>query len=136
MKFKRTPGVPHPVDIHVGGRLRDRRVALGISQTNLGDTVGLTFQQIQKYERGANRVGSGRLYQFAGILDVPISYFFEGLEGATAPTGLSDGDQATLDGDALVQNETKRLIDAYYQIKDDQVRHRVFELAKAVAADS
>lgn len=69
----------HPVDVHVGTRLRQRRSLLGISQTKLGESVGLTFQQVQKYERGSNRVSSSRLFEFAQILDVPVSYFFDEL---------------------------------------------------------
>ena len=80
------PGVPNPVDIHVGDRVRRRRVLLGLSQEKLGDAVGLTFQQIQKYERGANRISASRLFQFCHILDVPISFFFDEM-----PTGLRAG---------------------------------------------
>src|SRR5512144_1355925 len=71
------PGVPNPVDIHVGSRVRLRRTLLGLSQEKLGEAVGLTFQQIQKYERGANRIGASRLFEFSRILDVPVSFFFE-----------------------------------------------------------
>lgn len=136
-KRRRKVGVPHPVDIHVGGRVRARRAFLGMSQTKLGLAVGLTFQQIQKYERGANRIGSSRLYQFAGILDVPVSFFFEGVDEAVTEAdlapGMSDGVQAPLSGDAMMQEETRNLIKSYYKITDDRVRNRVFELAKAVA---
>ena len=136
-KRRRKPGVPHPVDVHVGGRVRARRAFLGLSQTKLGAAVGLTFQQIQKYERGANRIGSSRLYQFAGILDVPVSFFFEGVEEAMSESdlamGMSDGEQAPLSGDAMMQEETRNLIRSYYKITDDKVRNRVFELTKAVA---
>ena len=108
-----------------------------MSQTKLGEAVGLTFQQIQKYERGANRIGSSRLFQFAGILDVPVSYFFEGVEAAVAESelapGMSDSDQTPLSGDAMMQKETRDLIEAYYKITDERVRNRVFEVAKAVA---
>lgn len=79
---RQPPGTSHPVDIHAGARLRDRRKLLGISQEQLADTVGLTFQQIQKYERGANRMGASRLYQFADVLEVPVTYFFEDLPAA------------------------------------------------------
>ena len=73
------PGVAHPVDIHVGGRVRGQRKLKGMSQGELGDALGLTFQQIQKYERGANRIGASRLYQLSRILDVPVAYFFDGM---------------------------------------------------------
>src|ERR1041385_4815801 len=77
-------GAPNPVDVHVGQRVRMRRVLLGMSQEKLGAALGLTFQQIQKYERGANRIGSGRLYQLAKVLDVPLSYFYDELPGAAS----------------------------------------------------
>ena len=73
----RSPGIPNPVDIHVGSRVRLRRTLLGLSQEKLGEAVGLTFQQIQKYERGANRIGASRLFEFSRILDVPVSFFFD-----------------------------------------------------------
>jgi len=79
MKYKKSP---HPVDIHVGRRVKTRRVLRGMSQTNLADQLGLTFQQLQKYESGANRVSASRLWEIAQILDVPVAWFFEGLEGA------------------------------------------------------
>src|SRR5512134_3751494 len=74
------PGVPNPVDIHVGSRVRLRRTLLGLSQEKLGEAVGLTFQQIQKYERGANRIGASRLFEFSRILDVPVSFFFDDMD--------------------------------------------------------
>ncbi len=82
--MKQKPGnAPHPVDIHVGARIRLRRTLLGMSQEKLGEAVGLTFQQIQKYERGTNRVSASRLYQFGQTLDVPVSFFFDGLNSPT-----------------------------------------------------
>ena len=77
-------GVPNPVDVHVGGRVRQRRLLLGMSKTNLGDALGLTFQQVQKYERGANRIGSSRLFELSQILDVPVEFFFEDMPAAVA----------------------------------------------------
>ncbi|MBT7504712.1 MAG: helix-turn-helix transcriptional regulator, partial [Rhodospirillales bacterium] len=95
------PGTPNPVDIHVGARVRLRRTLLGISQERLGDAVGLTFQQIQKYERGANRIGASRIYELSRILDVPVSFFFEDMpdelethEGRFS-AGLRDKEQGT-----------------------------------------
>ena len=91
----------HPVDVHVGTRMRQRRTLLGMSQEKLGKAVGLTFQQIQKYERGANRMGSSRLYEFARVLDVPISYFFDEMpagvpNGRSAPARVAERVMATL----------------------------------------
>ena len=134
-------GVPRAVDIHVGARLRLRRTLLGISQEKLGESVGLTFQQIQKYERGANRVGASRLYEFSRVLDVPVSYFFEEMNEKTvatrgrriAPDGLSEQDQAELAANPLARRETLELVRAYYKIENPRVRKRTFELVKALA---
>ena len=133
------PGVPNPVDIHVGGRVRMRRTLLGLSQEKLGDAVGLTFQQIQKYERGANRVGASRLHEFSRILDVPISYFFDALpaelktyKGRMA-RGLEDQPLEPIESDPLTRRETLELVRAYYRITNPRVRRRVFELTKALA---
>ena len=111
---------PHPTDVHVGGRLRMRRTMLGMSQTKLAELIGLTFQQLQKYEKGTNRISASRLYELSRKLDVPISYFFEELEAGRGE-------------DISIKNETLKLARAYYGIKSDRVRKRVFELVKATA---
>jgi transcriptional regulator with XRE-family HTH domain len=133
---------PHPVDIHVGSRVRMRRTLLGMSQEKLGDALALTFQQVQKYERGANRIGSSRLFQISRILDAPISFFFEEMSSEVAAAGpLTDtGDAPTADSeefqrDPLAKRETLELVRAYYRITDPRVRKRVFELTKSIAAD-
>ncbi len=120
---------PHPVDVTVGRRLRDRRTLLGMSQSTLADAVGLTFQQIQKYERGANRISASRLYQFASLLDVGVDYFFEDVDASDAKHDLLpiDGD------DPATLREVLTLVRAYYDIKDPEVRHSVFELAKSMS---
>ena len=132
------PGIPNPVDIHVGSRVRLRRTLLGLSQEKLGEAVSLTFQQIQKYERGANRIGASRLFEFSRILDVPVSFFFDDMaerakvrEGQEA-VGLADQPQAALEPDPLTRRETLELVRAYYRIGDPQVRKRLFELAKSL----
>src|ERR1700761_7660569 len=97
---RRTHG-PDPIDIHVGARLRLRRNLIGMSQEQLGKASGLTFQQIQKYEHGTNRMGASRLHQFARLLNIPVSWFFDELPVAGAPkiqNGMSDGEQTTVDG--------------------------------------
>ena len=122
-----------PVDQHVGGRVRLRRMLMGMSQEKLGKAVGLTFQQIQKYERGANRIGSSRLYQFSNVLDVPISFFFDDMPeagGAKAP-GLAESGTGFSDAN-LTRRETLELVRAYYKIADPATRKRVFELVKAI----
>ena len=133
------PGVPNPVDVHVGTRIRQRRTLLGFSQERLGDAVGLTFQQIQKYEKGSNRVGASRLYQFSEILDVSVSYFFEEMpeeiksrQGAYQ-AGLRDQGQTPLASDPMARRETLELVRYYYRIIDPNVRHNVFELTKTLA---
>ena len=129
---------PHPVDIHVGSRIRMRRTLLGLSQEKLGDALGLTFQQVQKYERGANRVGSSRLYEISRILDVPISFFFDEMSGDVSNAGTVaavepvEGSQR----DPLARRETLELVRAYYRIDDPRVRKRVFELMKSIAAEN
>jgi transcriptional regulator with XRE-family HTH domain len=132
------PGVPNPIDIHVGSRVRLRRTLLGLSQEKLGEAVGLTFQQIQKYERGANRIGASRLFEFSRILDVPVSFFFDDM-ASPAPAdanglamGLGDQPQSMLDPDPLTRRETLELVRAYYRINDPQVRKRLFELTKSL----
>ena len=132
------PGISNPVDVHVGQRLRLRRTLLGMSQEKLGDAVGLTFQQIQKYERGANRIGASRLYMFSRILDVAVSYFFEELpsqirthEGQLA-IGLSDQSQDILERDPMARRETLELVRAYYAVGDPKVRRRIVDLVRSL----
>jgi transcriptional regulator with XRE-family HTH domain len=134
---------PNPIDVHVGKRLRLRRTLLGMSQERLGELLGLTFQQVQKYERGANRVGSSRLFELGRILNVPVAFFFddlpEGLAGSTAGyagAGLAEEGAAFKHQDEelpLERRETLELVRAYYRIADPAVRKRLFELAKALA---
>jgi transcriptional regulator with XRE-family HTH domain len=133
---------PNPIDVHVGRRLRLRRTLLGMSQERLGQLLGLTFQQIQKYERGVNRIGSSRLYELGQILDVPISFFFDDMsDGAGAQDLLAPGlaEEATefaFDEPRDPQfdkRETLELVRAYNRIADPAVRKRLFELTKALA---
>ncbi len=139
---------PHPVDVHVGRRIRERRMLMGLSQEQLARLLGVTFQQIQKYERGTNRVGASRLVELARILQVPLGWFFEGLEEAPAPAqpGLAEpGADFTFDvpggppaGPAprrrtLDRREILELVRAYDRIGDAQVRRRVYELVRALA---
>ncbi|MBT6095753.1 MAG: helix-turn-helix transcriptional regulator [Rhodospirillaceae bacterium] len=133
------PGVSNPVDVHVGNRLRQRRTLLGLSQEKLGEAVGLTFQQIQKYEKGANRIGASRLFQFSEVLDVEISYFFDEMppeirtRRGAYNTGLKDQDQEILQPNPMARRETLELVRYYYQITNPDVRKNVFELAKTLA---
>lgn len=125
---------PDPIDVHVGSRVRLRRTLLGMSQEKLGMALGLTFQQIQKYERGANRIGSSRLYRLSRILDVPVSFFFDDLpsEGTNLAPGLSEGSPEPFESEQLSKRETLELVRAYYRIRNPRLRKRLFELVKAV----
>jgi transcriptional regulator with XRE-family HTH domain len=130
-------GTPNPVDVHVGSRVRLRRTLLGMSQEKLGQAVNLTFQQIQKYERGANRVGASRLYQLSRILDVPVSYFFEDMPDTVASlqhlADLTEPEPDDQKADPLSRRETLELVRAYYKITNPRVRKRLFELTKSIA---
>lgn len=128
---------PSPIDVHVGSRIRLRRTLLGMSQERLGDQLGLTFQQIQKYERGVNRVGASRLFDLARVLDVPISFFFDDmpdtLMGAgNRRAGAFAEHQDPFGEDAMTRRETLDLVRAYYRISDPMQRKRVFELIKSM----
>lgn len=137
-EYGRGTGRPHPVDVHVGGRVRMRRTLLGMSQEKLGEAIGLTFQQVQKYERGTNRIGASRLHDLSKVLDVPIGFFFEELgdwqasKAAAKVQGFAE-DQADFDLDPMAKRETLELVRAYYRIKDPAVRKRLFEMCKALA---
>lgn len=135
-------GFPNPIDVHVGNRLRQRRTLLGMSQEKLGEAIGLTFQQVQKYERGMNRIGSSRLFDLSRVLDVPVSYFFEEMSAEVADR--SPARQAGLgevppvpyeqEPDPMAKRETLELVRAYYRITDPRVRKRLFELTKSMSA--
>ncbi len=121
---------PEPVDIHVGARLRQRRVLLGLSQEKLAGAIGLTFQQLQKYESGANRVSSSRLYQLAGLLGVAVPYFFEDLS-PDAPE--ASGTLESNDADLISRRETLKFMRAYNRISDADVRGHVSDLINTLA---
>ena len=125
---------PDPVDIHVGARVRLRRTLLGMSQEKLGKALGLTFQQVQKYERGANRIGSSRLFQLSRILDVPVSFFFDEMAPETTrkADGMAEVNKQVFEIDKLSRRETLELVRAYYKITDPAVRKKIFEMVKAV----
>lgn len=132
---------PSPIDVHVGSRIRLRRTLLGLSQERLGGALGLTFQQVQKYERGVNRVGASRLFDLSRVLDVPISFFFDDMPDAlaaaygTQPQRCVAGFAKVQDGfgdDSLNQRETLELVRAYYRITDSTLRKKVFELIKSM----
>ena len=120
-------------DLHVGKRLRRRRRLLGMTQQELASQVGVRFQQIQKYECGANRITASRLYDLARAMNVSVQYFFDGMPAANLiPNAANDAEQ--MEGDIFSQTETLELVRAYYRIKDYHVRRRIYELAKSLAS--
>jgi len=135
---------PSPIDIHVGGRIRLRRTLLQMSQERLGDALGLTFQQVQKYERGANRVGASRLFNLSRVLDVPVSFFFDDMPascgsggGTRMPAMQAGGFAEAQEGfgapdDLFSRKETVDLVRAYYRITEQPVRKRVLDLIKSM----
>jgi len=135
------PGVksPDPVDRHVGSRVRMRRGLLGMSQEKLGEALGVTFQQIQKYEKGSNRIGASRLNQIAQILGVPVSFFFEGApidalgEADGQALGFSDHDQARYVEDVMMSQDGIQLAKAFARIKDPRRRRMVVTMAVTLA---
>jgi len=137
----RGTGIPSPVDVHVGARLRVRRTLLGMSQTMLGEAIGLTFQQMQKYEKGANRISASRLFVLSRVLDVPIAYFFDDMPTAVAATSpVVGGGKAkkppSYELDPMAKRETLQLVRAYYKITDPEIRKRLFEMTKTLGARS
>jgi transcriptional regulator with XRE-family HTH domain len=111
---------------------------LGLSQEKLGEAIGLTFQQVQKYERGANRIGASRLYELSRVLDVPVSFFFDDVDPVRAPAipgGFAEPPPEAFGSDPLRQQETLDLVEAYFAIEDPALRRRLFDLAKAIAAE-
>ncbi len=129
--------VPNPIDVHVGSRLRLRRTLLGISQEKLGEDIGLTFQQVQKYERGANRIVASRLFDLARVLNVTVGFFFDDMsDDVTAHSpGQSKGAASRAVDVApnhMAKRETLQLVGAYYKIQNASARKRLFEFIKAL----
>jgi transcriptional regulator with XRE-family HTH domain len=123
----------HPIDVQVGARVRQRRVLLGISQMAFGKAVGLTFQQIQKYERGGNRISASKLYEFASILDVPVSYFFAAMPAeATRPSTKHVAPPRGRSEDPLVKRESLELVRAYYKIGNASVRRAIVNAVRSL----
>lgn len=128
----------NPVDVYVGTRLKIRRNELGLSQNEIGKMTGITFQQIQKYEKGSNRIGSSRLYEFAKILKVPVSYFFDQYEITASGTAcfLAEKKSSFEDKDAVTEKEVITLIKNFSAIKDPAHRKSIINLAKALSKNS
>jgi transcriptional regulator with XRE-family HTH domain len=127
---------PNPIDIHVGGRVRLRRMMLSMSQEKLGEQLGITFQQIQKYEKGTNRIGASRLQHIARVLTVPVSFFFEDAPGAPAQAGgMAEPKSASYIVDFLSSSEGIQLNKAFVRVKDAKLRRRIIDLVRAMAGE-
>ncbi len=128
-----------PVDVHVGARLRQRRTLLGMNQTNLGDAIDVTFQQVQKYENGMNRISASRLFALSRVFDVPVQFIFDDMPNAVAASspaqrGGKGKEPPSYELDPMAKRETLELVRAYYKISDPEIRKRLRELAKAIGA--
>ena len=141
------------VDSHIGRRLRLRRTLMGLSQEKLGEAMGLSFQQVQKYERGTNRIGASRLFELSKILSVPVTYFYDGLTGmknnasgdwqygqesastdhAASEQPMGDDDQSAYDGRRVIKREILELARAFDRIEDDKLRKRILNLTRSLA---
>ncbi len=126
---------PNPTDRHVGARVRMRRMMLGMSQEKLGNALGLTFQQVQKYEKGANRIGASRLQQIAHILQVSVSFLFEGAPNVPGhhPTGMAEAPSPAYVSDFLATSDGLALTKAFMHIKNAKLRRRIVELVEQIA---
>ena len=133
-----TKKTPNPIDVFVGSRVRLRRLMVGMSQEALADRLGVTFQQVQKYEKGTNRVGASRLQNISSILNVPVSFFFEDAPGeqADSQTGLAEASSSNYVVDFLSSSEGLQLNRAFVKIGDPKVRRKLVDLVKALAAES
>ena len=126
---------PNPIDQHVGSRVRMRRLMLAMSQEKLGFALGLTFQQVQKYEKGTNRIGASRLEQISHILQVPVAFFFEGAPNALAPQGSGSALSMAEIDDFISDSEGLRLIRAFMRIDNATLRRRIVMLVQEIAGD-
>lgn len=141
--MEKTKKVPNPIDRYVGSRVRMRRVILGMSQEKLGEALGLTFQQVQKYEKGANRIGASRLQQISRTLDVPPAFFFDGAPSfdlpsavaSSAVSGVAEEVSSSYVADFLSTSEGLHLNMAFARISDQKVRKRIVDLVLALAGD-
>jgi transcriptional regulator with XRE-family HTH domain len=131
---------PNPIDKHVGSRVRMRRMMLGMSQEKLGDALGLTFQQVQKYEKGTNRIGASRLQQISQILQVPVAFFFEGAPdvpplGGIPSSGTEQAPSPTYVSDFLATSDGLALTKAFMRIEDAKLRRRIVDLVEQIAGE-
>ena len=139
-RYGRGKGISQ-IDVHVGARVRLRRTLLGMNQTKLGEELGLSFQQVQKYENGTNRISASRLYDLSRVLDVPVEHFFEDIPPAVATSSPATKGRSKVkeppryEPDPIVKRETLELVRAYYKIENAVVRNRLYHFTKALGAD-
>jgi transcriptional regulator with XRE-family HTH domain len=126
---------PNPIDKHVGSRVRMRRMMLGMSQEKLGDALGLTFQQVQKYEKGSNRIGASRLQQISLILQVPVSFFFEGAPHPPGGSGFGEAPSPAYVTDFLATTDGLTLVKAFMRISNAKLRRRIVDLVEEMAGE-
>ncbi|ALN71270.1 MULTISPECIES: helix-turn-helix domain-containing protein [unclassified Aureimonas] len=126
--------IPNPVDVHVGARLRLRRTSVGMSQEKLGEHLGITFQQIQKYEKGTNRIGASRLQNISEVLSVPVAFFFDGLDNPPATVNGMQEPPKEFVHDGYNSSETLQLTRAFARIADPKVRRRVLDLVRSLGS--
>jgi transcriptional regulator with XRE-family HTH domain len=127
---------PNPIDKHVGSRVRMRRMILGMSQEKLGDALGLTFQQVQKYEKGTNRIGASRLSQISHILQVPVSFFFEGAPNVPGrSSGMGEAPSPAYVSDFLATSDGLALTKAFMRIKNGKLKRRIVDLVEQIAGE-
>jgi len=126
---------PNPIDKHVGSRVRMRRMMLSMSQEKLGDALGLTFQQVQKYEKGTNRIGASRLQHIANILQVPVSFFFEGAPHTAYSSGMAEAPSPAYVSDFLATSDGLSLTKSFMRIKNSKLRRRIVDLVEQIAGE-
>ena len=126
---------PNPIDKHVGSRVRMRRMMLGMSQEKLGDALGLTFQQVQKYEKGSNRIGASRLQQISLILQVPVAFFFEGAPSPTGTSGFGESPSPEFVTSVLATSEGLSLVRAFSRIENSKLRRRIVDLVEEMVSE-
>lgn len=132
-----TKKAPNPIDRHVGSRVRMRRMMISMSQEKLGERLGITFQQVQKYEKGTNRIGASRLQQIATILGVPVSFFFEGAPGGEVDaSGFADSGNPSYVSDFMATPEGLSLAKAFMKVSDPKLRRRIVDLVEAMVVAS
>ena len=135
-RYGRGTGIPNPIDVHVGKRIRMRRLLLGMNQETLANALGLTFQQVQKYEKGTNRIGASRLQQISHILQVPVSFFFEGAPTVSVSVrtdGMSEAPSPAYVSDFLATSDGLALTKAFMRISDSKLRRRIVDLVEQIA---